>query len=166
MGSEAGIVMGVFSYVTALAIMLGMMGIGGVSIPFTPTSPTDPSGQATTPANGTTLQPSTERQGFISAVAECSALLLTATTPLFLFGVEFDCSRNTIGSSFVTVDAFFDGVSELFGMVKFALALFVFMWQLATFSIPEVPTFLSIILSVPMWIGIAFIGFKALRGTS
>lgn len=166
---DAGMVLGAFSYVTVLALILGLMGIGGVKVPFTPTSPTDPTGQSTTSANGTTLAPGTERQGFISAVVECTAFIVTAGIPLLL-GADFNCSRNTVGSTFIGADGFFNAagsfVDAFVGMLKFALSIFVFMWQLSTLQIPEIPSWFSIAIATPLWIMIAFIGFKAVRGTT
>lgn len=83
-------------------------------------------------------------QPFFTAVLECV---------LTLFG---DCSSKT-------ESRFFSAIADVF---SFALQSFFFLFQLLTFTIPEIPFWLNAMIILPPAAGLAFVGFKVIRGVS
>lgn len=81
-------------------------------------------------------------QSFTGAVVECV---------LTLFG---DCSRQT-------KTRVFQAITDL---VTFALSATVFLFQLLTFQVPEIPAWLNALVVLPPASALAYVGLKFVRG--
>lgn len=81
-------------------------------------------------------------QGWVATTVEC------------LWTFYQDCSRSTVSRSF-------DAITDIVG---FGLSALGFLFQLATFQLPEVPGVLNAIIVLPSAAALGFVGIKTIRG--
>lgn len=162
--NDTGILASLTGFFVALFFLMSAAGIVsyGFDLPTTPT-------QGLSDQNAT--QPE-DSQSVIAAVIECGVTGGLVFPPIaiadaLLVDVPFvDCSRKTNTDFFKGVEAFIDtGVDALFTLIRFAFAFSLFLFQLGTASIPEVPFFVTMFIVWPAFTAMSFIGYRMIRGT-
>lgn len=139
--SDAKIVILSLGYFIVLSFLLPLAGVGSSTI-FIPNAAPEEQGSNMTVT-----------QNFGTAVGECVVTgILTVVT---FGGIQADCSRRTVSETF----------TNILNVFSFAKAAFLYLFQLLTFQVPEIPAWLHAMLVLPPGAGLGFVALKLIRGT-